>query len=433
MRFQLAILVCFVCGFAAGNVVGDELKDVAAIKVDRSTLTGKVMCGYQGWFNCAGDGAGLGWTHWARNRDQVFAPRNVTVDLWPDVSELGADERFKTGFKHADGSAAEVFSSGNRQTVVRHFQWMRDYGIDGVFLQRFANGLRTETNLRHKNMVLSHVREGTEKAGRSYAIMYDLTGLPAGGLKVVEADWKTLRHKTKITADAAYQRHQGKPVVAVWGVGFNDGTKSRRYSLADCKKLIEFLKADGCTVMLGVPTGWRALDRDAISDPELHEVLQLADIISPWTIGRYRNVQEVVSHADKYWQPEVTWCGDHELDYMPVVFPGFSWHNLQGAELDDIPRLKGKFLWAQIAAAKRAGCDMLYVAMFDEVDEGTAIFKCTNQPPVGDGVAFLTYEGLPSDYYLRLVGMAGKVLRGELSLSDEIPVGILPKSIPDGK
>jgi len=81
MRFQLAILVCFVCGFAAGNVVGDELKDVAAIKVDRSTLTGKVMCGYQGWFNCAGDGAGLGWTHWARNRDQAFAPRNVTVDL----------------------------------------------------------------------------------------------------------------------------------------------------------------------------------------------------------------------------------------------------------------------------------------------------------------------------------------------------------------
>jgi hypothetical protein len=76
---------------------------------------------------------------------------------------------------------------------------------------------------------------------------------------------------------------------------------------------------------------------------------------------------------------------------------------------------------------------MLYVAMFDEVDEGTAIFKCTNQPPVGDGVAFLTYEGLPSDYYLRLVGMAGKVLRGELSLSDEIPVVILRKSIPDGK
>jgi hypothetical protein len=65
---------------------------------------------------------------------------------------------------------------------------------------------------------------------------------------------------------------------------------------------------------------------------------------------------------------------------------------------------------------------MLYVAMFDVVDEGTAIFKCTNQPPLIDGDAFLSYEGLPSDYYLRLTGMAGKVLRGELSPSDEAPV-----------
>ena len=31
----------------------------APAKVDPSTLTGKVMCGYQGWFNCAGDGADL--------------------------------------------------------------------------------------------------------------------------------------------------------------------------------------------------------------------------------------------------------------------------------------------------------------------------------------------------------------------------------------
>lgn len=56
---------------------------------------------------------------------------------------------------------------------------------------------------------------------------------------------------------------------------------------------------------------------------------------------------------------------------------------------------------------------MLYVAMFSEVVEGTAIFKCTNDPPTGDGVEFLTYEGLPSDHYLKLVGKAGKLLRDE--------------------
>ena len=58
--------------------------------------------------------------------------------------------------------------------------------------------------------------------------------------------------------------------------------------------------------------------------------------------------------------------------------------NLTGEQLDSIPRSKGSFLWSQIVATKRAGCDMLYVAMFDEVDEGTAIFKCTNTPPIGN-------------------------------------------------
>ena len=85
--------------------------------------------------------------------------------------------------------------------------------------------------------------------------------------------------------------------------------------------------------MLGVPTGWRELDRDAIADPELHEILQLADVISPWTVGRYRDVKGVARHADKYWQPDIKWSGDHQLDYIPVVFPGFRWHHQKGGDI----------------------------------------------------------------------------------------------------
>ena len=92
--------------------------------------------------------------------------------------------------------------------------------------------------------------------------------------------------------------------------------------------------------------------------------------------------------------------------------------NLHGGKLDDIPRLKGQFLWSQIVAAKRIGCEMIYVAMFDEVDEGTAIFKCTNDPPVGK---FITYEGLPSDHYLRLVGDGARMLRGEIKFTETMP------------
>ena len=150
--------------------------------------------------------------------------------------------------------------------------------------------------------------------------------------------------------------------------------------------------------MLGVPTGWREGDRDALVDSELQEIIALADVVSPWTVGRYRTPEQAVRHAEKTWKPDLAWCRGREIDFLPVVFPGFSWSNLKGGDekLGAIPRLRGRFLWSQMVAAKRAGCKMIYVAMFDEVDEGTAIFKVTDSPPVGEGVRFLGLEGLPS-------------------------------------
>ena len=56
---------------------------------------------------------------------------------------------------------------------------------------------------------------------------------------------------------------------------------------------------------------------------------------------------------------------------------------------------------------------MVYVAMFDEVDEGTAIFKCVNDVPIGQQSKFVTFEGLPNDYYLRMVGAGTKLIHDE--------------------
>jgi hypothetical protein len=67
---------------------------------------------------------------------------------------------------------------------------------------------------------------------------------------------------------------------------------------------------------------------------------------------------------------------------------------------------------------KRLGATMINLAMFDEVDEGTAIFKCTNQPPTSDGVKLLTFEGLPSDYYLKLTGLGTRLMNGKASDKD---------------
>ena len=405
-------------------VLAETLKpyDGPSVKeVDTTTLSNKVMCGYQGWFNVPDDGAGKGWSHWSKGG--ALAPGHAKIDLWPDVSELGADERFATGFTNANGQVADVFSSNKKATVLRHFQWMRDYGLDGAFVQRFVVDLRDGRWLRGNNTVLASCREGANRFGRTYAVMYDLSGLGSNRVEEVIEDWRALRTRMRVTEDPAYLHHRGRPLVAVWGIGFNDG---RRYTLEECRRLVEFLKQDGCAVMLGVPTGFRDLNRDAAKDPALHEVLQLADVVSPWAVGRYGNPAEVRQREEPGWRADVAWCAERKLDFLPVVFPGFSWFNMTGGKFNEIPRLKGEFLWSQMVAAKRAGANMIYVAMFDEMDEGTAIFKCTNEVPVGGPNRFVTFEGLPSDYYLRLTGLGAELLRGELPVTDELPSG-LPK------
>lgn len=430
----LCVTLCF-----CGRVLGEDWGDPRAMDrpqviertmrpysgasnagVDPRTLQGKVMCGYQGWFGAEGDGIGRGWYHWTGRAG--FKPGSCKIDLWPDLSELDPDERYPTAFKHADGRVAEVFSSFNRKTVLRHFKWMQEYGIDGVFVQRFVTEVSHPRGLRQFNVVLNHCREGANLHGRTYAVMYDLSGLGAGQMSRVIEDWKLLVERMQITKDPAYLHHKGRPVVTVWGFGFNDG---RKYTLAEGLELVKFLKDDprygGCTVMLGVPTYWRTLNRDCVNDPAMHELIRKADIVSPWTVGRYGTPQQAADYARKTMAPDLQWCRENGREYMPVVFPGFSWHNMRPASpLNQIPRLKGQFLWTQYAEAKKAGAAMVYQAMFDEVDEGTAIFKCTNDPPVGAS-SFLTYEGLASDFYLKLVGRAGRMLRGEVDSAEMGP------------
>lgn len=391
--------------------------------VDVSTLHGKVMCGYQGWFTCPGDGADREWHHWSKGGR--FQPGSCTIDLWPDVSELADEERFMTEFRLANGTRAEVFSSMVERTVLRHFEWMREYGIDGVFVQRFGTEVRRVHGLYQFNTVLANCRSGANRHGRAWAIMYDLSGLGQAETAGIIDDWKMLVDRMRIGRDdndAAYLHHLGKPVVAVWGIGFRD---NRRYTVDECAKLIDFLAHDpkygGNTVMVGVPTYWRTLQRDSVADPQLHEIVRAADIVSPWSVGRFGTPEDVERFAREVWGPDLEWCQHQGKEYLPVVFPGFSWHNMYpDSPLNKIPRLGGRFLWKQFVELRQLGATMVYQAMFDEVDEATAIFKCTNSPPVGAS-RFLDYEGLPSDHYLRLVGNGGRLIRGEIDSTDSLP------------
>ena len=79
-------------------------------------------------------------------------------------------------------------------------------------------------------------------------------------------------------------------------------------------------------------------------------------------------------------------------------------------------RRGGRFFWRQVEQAVGAGDTMLYNAMFDEVDEGTAMFKLAstaNEVPAAASIVTLDADGeiLPSDWYLQLAREAQQRLR----------------------
>src|SRR5690606_11112230 len=185
--------------------------------------------------------------------------------------------------------------------------------------------------------------------------------------------------------DQTYLYHNGKPVVAIWGVGFPDRPYDTRS--IGINRLIDFLKNDpvygGCSVMLGVPTYFRTLNKDCLPDPYLHDLIRSADIVLPWMVQRFTPLlhNEKGRYADHVME-DIAWCRENHVDYVPIVYPGFSWRNLALSSpglaphtaYGAIPRRGGQFYWDLVHSAINAGAEMLYVAMFGEVDEGTAIF-----------------------------------------------------------
>jgi hypothetical protein len=395
---------------------------------------GLIMAGYQGWFRAEGDGSNSGWGHYGKGGK--FDTEHNTIDFWPDVIDY--EKTYKTSFKYPNGIAAEVFSSVDKSTTELHFKWMKEYGVDGVFMQRFFGVTREYRNTsKPQDLILRNALEAAKKNGRSIGVMYDLSGLKAEGedcSSVIE-DWKMLVDELKVTSqgdDQTYIYHNGKPLVTIWGVGFPD----RPYNIRNIgvNRLIDFLKNDpvygGCSVMLGVPTYFRDLDKDCVHDPYLHELIESVDIVLPWMVQRFTPyVQKPIDHQRDHVIADIKWCKEHGVDYVPIAYPGFSWRNLSlgKPELSKytaygaIPRLGGQFYWDQLTTMVNAGAEMIYVAMFDEIDEGTAIFKVSDNPPNSDKAHFVDNDGMPSDHYLWLTGLGANMLRGEIPVSFEIP------------
>src|SRR5262245_48487556 len=221
-------------------------------EIDATSLKHKVLCGYQGWFRCPNDPAKVGWRHWSRDAKEI-RPDTLTFEMWPDMAEYEDEEKYPApGFTHPDGKPAHLFSSAHPKTVERHFRWMEQYGIDGVFVQRFLVNLGNPSSDR----VLGHVRASAAKTGRVYAICYDMTDAPKDRLyDLLVGDWKRLVDEQKVTQDGRYLHHGGKPVVFVWGF------YSDRFGPALAHRVIDFFKTDkkyGATLVGGCQWQWRA-------------------------------------------------------------------------------------------------------------------------------------------------------------------------------
>ncbi|GAA3295812.1 discoidin domain-containing protein [Dactylosporangium vinaceum] len=399
-----SVIVTSIAASAAAAVPIALNAGVSAAASAPGDVVGKITVGYQGWFAAPGDGAPInGWWHYSPDWSQPPAPGACSITCWPDMRDF--TKGYRTNFANlGNGQPANLFSSYDQQTVDTHFRWMQQNGCDTAALQRFnPNGGEGAT----RDAMAQKVRQAAEAYGRKFYIMYDVTWWLTMQNEI-KADWanKMSAH----AASAAYARQNGKPVVCIWGFGFNDD--GRPFAPAACLDVINWFKGQGCYVIGGVPTHWRLGTDD--SRAGFIDVYHAFDMVSPWMVGRISDN----AGADWYYQNRV--LGDladlnaRGIDYQPCVIPG---------DLAAGHRRHGELMWRQFYNHTRAGVKSAYISMFDEFNEGNQIAKTAESAawqPTNSGMRALDEDGTPcsSDYYLRLTNDGGRMLKGQIALTE---------------
>ncbi|MFI5879676.1 discoidin domain-containing protein [Streptomyces sp. NPDC051554] len=394
---------------AVGTVGATEavLAPAASAASAPGDVVGKITVGYQGWFACIGDGAPInGWWHWTQNWSQPPSPTNTGISCWPDVREY--TNTYQTSYAAlGNGQPAKLFSSYDQQTVNTHFLWMQQNNIDTAALQRF-NPTGGEGPTR--DAMATKVRAAAESYGRKFYVMYDVSNW-TNMQSEIKTDWtnKMSAH----TASSAYAKQNGKPVVCIWGFGFND--PNHPFTPDACLDVVNWFKNQGCYVIGGVPREWRT--GTGGSQPGFSGVYHAFNMISPWMVGAIGNVTEADNAYTTYTVPDQADCNANGIDFQPCVLPG----DVSGRQ-----RAHGDFMWRQFYNMVRAGVQGIYISMFDEFNEGNQIAKTAETQawvPTNSGFLALDEDGTAcsSDYYLRLTGDGGRMLKGQLALTSTRP------------
>jgi len=373
-------------------------------------VIGKVIVGYQGWFSGQNDGSPNGnWSHYSNNG---LAPgsNNCVLVSWPDVRDYTTT--YQTTFANlGNGQPAKLPSPWDQQTVTVHFQWMQQNGIDGAALQRFASWTTPgSTRKAQDDGIAARVKTAAEATGRNFFIMYDMSG--TGN---VTNDWQTTIVNTlHLTSSSSYAMQNGKPVVCLWGV-----CKTGRGSNTDWINTINGLTAQGCYVIGGVLHDWTS------STSSNGVVYTACDAIQPWMVGVIGTIAQADATYTGHIVPDMAYCSSHGLDYQMAVLPG---------DNSARQRLHGDLMWEQFYNAVRGGVNGIYISMFDEYNEGNQIAKTAEDSSMipanaTGGLALgLNEDGTAcsSDYYLRLTGDGGKMLKGQIALTNVRPTPPTP-------
>ncbi len=419
----------------ANNIFADTTSAVAIGASALNMLDNQILCGYQGWFAFPGDGAPVNrWRHWfvpaAANMAAPLAG-DLMVDVYPAIDEYDDADLHTSGIKMRDGSYAKFYSSARPNVVLKHFQWMQTYGISGVFLIRFMQDINIPANREWKIMVLRNVRSAAESTGRIFALSYNIAGTTDAILEDLKADWIKLVDEETITQSSQYVRQNGLPVLRIYGIGFTAVNVSDTTMMADFIKWFQTDAPEKYRVFLvgGVPSRWRDLTGDSRNDRAWKDIYDSLDGIHPWHVGRWRTISSFNTYHTDIISKDSAYCASKGILYIPTMWPGFSWHNLNDEQepINDIPRLGGTFMWRQAYKyAADSNINTVWLAQFDECDEGTAIYKLTAKTsdlPVDGNWLALDADGysVRSDHYLRLAGEAQKMLDGSKPLQATMP------------
>ena len=189
--------------------------------------------------------------------------------MWPDLREFSPRQLAKSGLAYPDGSPAYLFSSYRPDIVAAHLEWIRTYGIDGVFLQEFVSLLAPGSPQRQfRDGVTRNVLRAAGATGRAIAIMYCISpdDKPGAIVHQVEAHWAAM--EPQVVSSPRYLRHEGRPLVAAVGFRFHPGRWCWRWHAAGSQRAPGLLRREGVAVMGGVPTYWR--EGSATQNPARH-------------------------------------------------------------------------------------------------------------------------------------------------------------------